>query len=169
MDDRHITARRGFQEHVFDILLNEPDSTAARKKLDQLLNSIQPPIPAQEKKASLDRFLSPWFRFNLAYNPASVLQEIKCPVLAVFGEKDLQVPPEGNADAIKAALLSGQNPDFSVVVLPDLNHFFQINKESIPFNYGRIEETLSPEVLGLISDWILKHKGEGKYGKSIPY
>lgn len=156
MNERRIAARLNFQRQVFDILLNEPDTAAAREKLDRLLSFIRPPLPEQKKKASLDRFLSPWFRYNLNYDPAAVLQKIKCPVLAIFGEKDLHVPPERNADAVKVALQAGSNPDFSVVVLPDLNHFFQTNKAGIPFNYGKIEETISPNVLELIEKW-MKH------------
>lgn len=154
MDERRIAARLGFQKEVFDILLNEPDTTVARQKLERLLSFIKPPLPAEKKKASLDRFLSPWFRYNLSYNPAAVLRKIKCPVLAIFAEKDLQVPPERNADAVRAALQDSGNPNYSVVELPDLNHFFQRNKEGIPFNYGKIEETISPKVLKLIEDWV---------------
>ena len=98
--------------------------------------------------------MSPWFRYNLNYDPAKVLKKIKYPVLAVFGEKDLHVPPQRNAEAVKAALQAGGNPDFSVVTLPDLNHFFQTNKEGMPFNYGKINETISPKVLQLIEDWV---------------
>ena len=160
MNERRIKARLGFQKQVFDILLNEPDTAVARQKLDRLLSFIRPPLPAEKKKASLNRFLSPWFRYNLDYDPAAVLQKLNCPVLAIFGEKDLHVPPARNADAVKAALQAGGNPDYSVLVLPDLNHFFQTNKEGIVFNYGKIEETISPEVLELIENWVKRFGGE---------
>ncbi|GAB4377304.1 MAG: alpha/beta fold hydrolase [Calditrichia bacterium] len=154
MNERRINVRLGFQREVFDVLLNELDSAVARQKLERLLSFIRPPLPAERKKASLDRFLSPWFRYNLNYDPAAVLQQLNCPVLAIFGEKDLHVPPERNAEAVKAALQAGGNPNYSVLVLPDLNHFFQTNKESIVFNYGKIEETISPKVLELIENWV---------------
>ena len=157
MDKKRITARLNFQERVFDILLNETDTAKARIKLEKLFEMIKPPLSDNRRKAAIERFLSPWFRYNLAYDPAAVLTKIKCPLLAVFGEKDWQVPPERNADAVKSALQGGGNPDYSVVVLPDLNHFFQTNKQNIPFQYGKIEETISPRVLKLISGWILKH------------
>jgi len=31
------------------------------------------------------------------------------------------------------------------------------SKQRIPFNYSKIEETISPKVLKLIGDWILKY------------
>jgi len=35
---------------------------------------------------------SPWFKFFIDYDPATNLAKVHCPVLALFGEKDLQVP-----------------------------------------------------------------------------
>ncbi|MFQ5722263.1 MAG: alpha/beta hydrolase family protein [Candidatus Aminicenantales bacterium] len=157
MDERQITARLKFQERVFDILLNKADTAKARIKLEKLFGTVKPPLPDNRRKAAIERFISPWFSYNLAFNPAAVLTKIKCPLLAIFGEKDLQVPPERNAAAVKSALQRGENPDYLVVVLPGLNHFFQTNKQNIPFQYGKIEETISPIALELISDCILKH------------
>ena len=54
---------------------------------------------------------SPWFAFFLDHDPAAVLAQVRCPVLAIFGEKDLQVPAGSNRDAIAAALARGGNHD----------------------------------------------------------
>jgi len=101
-------------------------------------------------------YLSEWLRFFLRYDPRPTLRQVKVPVLAINGDKDLQATPNENLDAIAAALKEGGNKDFSIVRLPQLNHLFQTSQTGLPTEYGEIEETISPIVLKTISDWILK-------------
>ena len=75
--------------------------------------------------AQIQALLSPWMRFFLTYDPKPTLMKVKCPVLAINGEKDLQVPPEENLRAIEDALKAGGNKDYTVKELPGLNHLFQ--------------------------------------------
>jgi uncharacterized protein len=75
----------------------------------------------------------------------------------LIGEKDLQVPAEQNIPAIENALLKAKNKDYTVKKLPELNHLFQHCTTGSPKEYANIEETFSPEILKMISDWILKH------------
>lgn len=86
------------------------------------------------------------------YDPATDLARITCPVLALVGEKDVQVPPS----VVELPLREGINPaaDLTVKVYPDLNHLFQHAGTGLPAEYGEIEETLSPEVLADIAAWI---------------
>ncbi|GIT50921.1 MAG: hypothetical protein Ct9H300mP15_11340 [Gemmatimonadota bacterium] len=73
-----------------------------------------------------NQFNSPWFPgFFLHHDPRPVLEQVSVPVLAIFGEKDLQVPHELNVPEIEAALQRGNNEDATVRVLPGLNHLFQ--------------------------------------------
>ena len=72
------------------------------------------------------------------------LRELDCPVLAVNGEKDTQVPPKENLQAIRQALTDGGNSDFEIVELRQLNHLFQTAVTGSPSEYGSIEETMSP-------------------------
>jgi fermentation-respiration switch protein FrsA (DUF1100 family) len=75
-------------------------------------------------------------------------------VLAINGEKDLQVPPGQNLPVIAAALAAGGNTDFAVRELPGLNHLFQTSETGAPSEYGLIEETFSPTALEIVGDWI---------------
>lgn len=97
---------------------------------------------------------SPWFHYFLTYDPRPALSELNCPVLALIGEKDLQVPPKSNLTAIEKALLDGGNKNFKIMELPNLNHLFQNCETGAVSEYGQIEETISPEVLEIISEWI---------------
>jgi uncharacterized protein len=81
---------------------------------------------------------------------------VTCPVLAINGEKDLQVPAKMNLDAIKMHLEKGNNRNVTVKALPNLNHLFQTCTTGAPSEYGKLEETFSPVALDMISDWLLK-------------
>jgi fermentation-respiration switch protein FrsA (DUF1100 family) len=99
---------------------------------------------------------SDWFRFFLIYNPADDFARITKTVLALNGEKDLQVPPKENLAAIDAALKKAGNKNFKTMELPGLNHLFQTAKTGAPSEYGVIEETFSPDVLKIMAEWIIK-------------
>jgi len=77
--------------------------------------------------------------------------------LALTGEKDLQVPSRENLPKIQKALQDGGNKDFQTTELPGLNHLFQHAPTGSINEYGSIEETMTPEALNAISDWVLKH------------
>ena len=102
------------------------------------------------------RLHSPWFRFYLSFDPGKVLQKVTCPVLVIIGEKDVQVKAKENLQAIKRALKAGGNTNYIVNRLPDLNHLLQTAQTGDISEYAKIEETMSPTALQLISDWILK-------------
>ncbi len=100
---------------------------------------------------------SPWFRFFLAYDPRPALARVHCPVLAIAGENDLQVPYRENVPAIRAALEAGGNHDVTIVTLPKLNHLLQTSVSGLPGEYGTIAETIAPIALQQIGDWIGQH------------
>jgi pimeloyl-ACP methyl ester carboxylesterase len=145
------------QKRIFAVLKSEKDTEKARAKLRQILENLEPPMPEDAIQVNLKRYLSPWFRYSITYDPAPVLHKVKCPVLALFGEKDVHVPHEGNFEGVKQALKNAGNPDYRVELLPDLNHLFQTAPTGAPSEYARIEETIAPKVLELIGSWILEH------------
>ena len=103
----------------------------------------------------VNRLTNPWMRFFLGYDPAPALEKVKCPVLAVNGEKDVQVPAEVNLEKIENSLHKGGNHDVTIKTFPGLNHLFQECETGLPDEYSEIEQTISPLVLEEITDWIL--------------
>lgn len=99
---------------------------------------------------------NPWVFDFIRLDPAEWLEKTKCPVLAMNGTKDLQVPYEANLSAIEAALIRGGNKDFTLRELPGLNHLFQESETGLPDEYVNITQTFSPLALELMSDWILE-------------
>lgn len=150
---------------TYNIILTEHDSVEANKKLRDLFEKTYDSLSDQEKEEVGDKdnfiemklktILSPWFRYFITYNPYPTLTEVKCPVLAINGEKDLQVPPKENLSAIERALKEGSNENYKIVELPGLNHLFQTAETGSPLEYGKIEETFSADAMKLILDWIL--------------
>ena len=82
-------------------------------------------------------------------------------MLAVNGERDLQVPSKENLTAIDAALKAGGNRDYTTVSLPSLNHLFQTSQTGSPTEYAGIDETIAPAALETIGDWIASHTRGG--------
>jgi uncharacterized protein len=141
------------EREVLAIVKQAKDDAA----LDQALREkLAGKIPEAQIGATIKQVSSPWFRYFLAYDPAVALRKVTCPVLAINGEKDLQVPPKQNLPAIRKALEAGGNKNFEVVELPGLNHLFQTAKTGAPSEYAEIEETMSPVALEKIAGWILK-------------
>lgn len=105
-------------------------------------------------KSQTRTVLAPWMQYFIKYNPALILPEVKCPVLAVNGDKDLQVPSKANLEAIKAGLEKGGNKAVKTIEYPGLNHLFQKTETGLPSEYGQLEETFSVEVLEDIVSWL---------------
>lgn len=107
------------------------------------------------------QLLSPWMQNFIKYDPKPILEKVKCPVLALNGEKDLQVPPKENLEAIENALAKGGNTKVRIKELPGLNHLFQEANTGSPSEYATIEQTFSPIALEEIIKWIgLQTKGK---------
>jgi pimeloyl-ACP methyl ester carboxylesterase len=148
---------------LFAVLKKEPDNTKAETRISEiykkaLTKAKKSPEEINQALKQLNASLSPvsynWFRYFISTDPEVFWKNVKCPVLALNGEKDLQVAADINLPAIVKALKSGGNKAVTTMKLPELNHLFQHCKTGLPAEYGEIEETFSPEVLKIMSDWI---------------
>ena len=101
--------------------------------------------------------LQPWSRYFLQYNPADEIEKLQIPVLSLNGSKDTQVNAKINQEAIRQALIKGQNKNYKIVELENLNHFFQECETGKMDEYRKIEQTFSPIALKEISSWALEH------------
>ena len=106
--------------------------------------------------ALANQLSSGWMRDLLDYDPRPTLAKVKCPILALNGSKDGQVPPDQNLPAIREATRG--NPDVTIVELPGLNHLFQTANTGAVGEYADIEETIAPIALDTMSAWIRKHE-----------
>jgi fermentation-respiration switch protein FrsA (DUF1100 family) len=111
-----------------------------------------------QQNVFLQQSTSPWYRTFLVLDPVEYLSKVHCPLLALNGSLDVQVPSKENLKAIEKALIFGGNSKYVIEEMPELNHLFQHAKTGNIDEYGKIEETMSPEVLEKIADWINKTK-----------
>ncbi len=99
-------------------------------------------------------YTSPWFYNMLNYNPAEALKNTHCPILALNGENDTQVPSKENLEALEQLKSSYPEKNITTKSYPKLNHLFQESTTGSVFEYGRIEQTIAPYVMVDISTWI---------------
>jgi hypothetical protein len=144
----------GQEREVLALVESEKDAAALDKKLREKLAADG--MPEAQIGPSIRALTSPWFRYLLTYDPATALRKVACPVLAINGSLDLQVPPAQNLPPIRKALEDGGNKHYEVDELPGLNHLFQTAKTGSLREYGEIEETMSPVALDKMASWILK-------------
>jgi pimeloyl-ACP methyl ester carboxylesterase len=150
-------------QRLFAVASQEKDPAVAKQKLQEATNqraaAARKRLEAQLKAAEVQNqlLLTPWFRFFLSYDPRPTLLKVRVPVLALNGDKDLQVPPREDLAAIEQALKDGGNRDYKIVLLPNLNHLFQTARSGSLSEYAEIEETFAPIALQTIGDWIIAH------------
>ncbi|PIF71717.1 S9 family peptidase [Flavobacterium sp. 2] len=108
-----------------------------------------------QAKAATNQITSNWWYTFIKMDPAVALAKVKCPVLALNGSKDLQVPAEVNLQVIEKTLAKAGNKKVTAKILPNLNHLFQECKTGSPDEYEKIEQTFSPVALEEISSWVL--------------
>ncbi|OYT74737.1 MAG: alpha/beta hydrolase [Armatimonadetes bacterium JP3_11] len=156
-----IQRNRALQQRVFEILKREKDDAKAQQAIyeaivqslgveaSQLTDAQKTTFQAQAKS-----YTSPWFRTFVQLDPAPYLRKVRCPVLALNGELDLQVDPDQNLPAIERALRDGGNKRITIRKLPGLNHLFQKARTGLITEYVEIEETFNPEALEMIRNWL---------------
>ncbi|HAV62639.1 MAG TPA: alpha/beta hydrolase [Verrucomicrobiales bacterium] len=167
--DEMITSQSATQREVFRIVREFGGTPLAEQKareaMDKALKEFKPEqLEAMgwneaQMDGQIKMVLSPWFRELLALDPRPTLEKVRCPVLALNGEKDIQVAAKENLEAIESALKRGGNTRVTVREFPGLNHLFQTCTTGAIAEYGLIEETFNPKALTAISDWIRSTTG----------
>ena len=160
-----IQQSKKYIEEVIKIVINSTDEnslrvaleTFAHKTIDQIPEDQIPPGMSKEEFISrqVAQLTSPWFKFFFKYDPQEHLRKVKCPVLALTGDKDVQAPAADNLEAIKSGLQSGGNSHVTIKELKGINHMMQECTTGMMDEYARIDQTLSPRVLDEISRFVL--------------
>jgi len=105
-------------------------------------------------KSAVAQFSSPWMRYFLAYDPQPTLAQLRLPVLAINGDKDVQVIAEQNITGIVNSMQEEATEQLTTRIFPGLNHLFQAATTGQVNEYAQIEQTIHPEVLEYVSTWI---------------
>ena len=95
-----------------------------------------------------------WVEWFMDYDPTENIAKTKCPVLALNGTKDCQVPAAQNIPVLRRLL--AKNKKTIIKECEGLNHLFQHCDTGRPDEYYNIEETIAEEVLADIVGWVNK-------------
>lgn len=146
---------RQIQQQLFEAVRTTPDPEALSAKAAEILAAA----PEPQRSAQVRQVTAPWMRFFITYDPVPALRRVKCPVLALFGELDLQVLPGQNAPVLEQALREAGNKRVEIHLLEGLNHLLQPAKTGSPQEYATIEQTMDPKALDLIASWLRRTAG----------
>ncbi len=164
--EEEIMKSTKIQREVFQMIKEFNDDETLKSKLEEKFWKEYPLMSEEEKKQlgdpkvylnmQMKTLTSPWFKYFVKFDPVPTLEKVKCPVLAINGEKDLQVPPKENLSAIEEAFKRGVNKNYEIKMLPGLNHLFQTSNTGAISEYGKIEETIAPLALETMLTWLNK-------------
>ena len=155
VDPSVIAARTQVLQSVTDAVGNAASAEQARTALEGLLTDDRLAtleITADQKAMFIQQQTRDWYRALLEHDPAHWLSQMDQPVLALQGTLDLQIVAEPNVSGLEAAL--GDHDDARIVVLEGRNHLFQKAGTGLIAEYAQIEETMDPEAMAIIADWI---------------
>jgi pimeloyl-ACP methyl ester carboxylesterase len=132
----------------------------AKESLDKMTAEERKAVGDEEKlintstDAKIKGAKSPWFKYFINFDPAKQLEKVKCPVLALFGELDMQVPPDLNKEPMEKVFKKSGNKDYTVQVFPKANHLFQEAKTGNPTEYATLKKEFVVGFLERITEWI---------------
>lgn len=163
VDESTIKKVVAFNKGAYAIVSKENNTVVLNEKLNayfieklKLDATLKPESLSDSDfiKLNVASLSSPWMQYFLNYNPETILKDVKCPVLALNGSKDTQVPASVNLAAIKTGLARGNNKNVAIKELQNLNHLFQECTTGAPSEYSEIEQTFSPIALTEILNFI---------------
>lgn len=142
---------------MFDIIESSNDRVEADTLLRQLLKGWG--YNEELTEQTVGQMASPWMYYFLKYDPTDAIVKTNCPALLLNGSKDLQVLASQNLPAYEKIIAEHGKTNLTLREMPDLNHLFQHCETGSPTEYVEIEETISPEVLEAIVEFV---KGIGR-------
>lgn len=167
-----VAAYMPLYKKIIRLSVDEVDSAAIAKKAREAVaewrKGVKPAYLEElgfssEEKAQaitdnlISGFSAPWMQYFLRSDPSVFLQQASAKVLALNGEKDIQVIASSNTEAIRKALQKSKSPAYDVKILPGLNHLFQKCGSCTITEYGMLDETFSEDALAEITQWLQKN------------
>ena len=162
MTEKEIENSVAINRRIYEVLKKSKSKEDAAEKLTTLWDGLSAQLTDEEKVkfnmtpenkfTAIQTFSSPWFYTLFHIDPKKYLRKIKTPVLAICGEKDLQV--KGIDTFINMQRYMKQNSKSEFQPMPGLNHLLQPCTTGTPDEYGNIETTIAPAVLENIVRWL---------------
>lgn len=117
-----------------------------------ILSGQLPNMSVKKYRETVAEMNNPWINWFIDYDPSDDIRQTRCPVFALNGDRDCQVISTLCLLAFQRLLPTSKKN--RIKQYPGLNHLFQHSATGVPTEYGEIEETIAPEVLSDIAEWI---------------
>ncbi|MCW3464276.1 alpha/beta hydrolase family protein [Chitinophaga nivalis] len=146
----------------WDALAGDTNIAVAKARATEVLRDMYRHAPDSIKQQVSEEVFAGDINFTpemsslLLYKPLVYLRQIKCPVMAINGSRDIQVEADANLNAIERALRENGNMLVTIRKFEGLNHLFQRCKTCTVEEYGELEQTIDPMVPEFMSHWILQ-------------
>ncbi len=158
------------ERRVFECVRSDSGWDSLRMELSKDVASVYAALSVEKRKSMPDSSAfvkmtvdgkiatvrGPWFRYFIDFDPATALVNVGCPVLAIFGGLDMQVPVSLNKTPMESALGRSGTKDWIVEVLPKANHLFQTAVTGSFSEYAALPGEFTPGFLELMTGWITK-------------
>jgi pimeloyl-ACP methyl ester carboxylesterase len=155
--EKVIATAKEYTEKMFQVSYNKRSISELKPLIDKIKNEKWAGVlTLVESEDDLEDWRMEKF------DPKSVLKKTRIPVLVIYGEKDVLVPPEENKKLMEEYLTAAGNTDFTIQVIPDIGHNMFVgqklrgNEWNWPQSYWQWDKK-SPILLKSIKNWVLKH------------
>ena len=162
--EANITLEMNWRRKLYEIVREPTDSATAANKMWMAYRELSEEDiktmkwPEGRMNHMISQLLGPWWRYSISLDVVALYMDLDRPALLLFGEKDMQVTAVDNMAMIEDAVKYHNKTNITIQYIKGVNHLYQTAGTGSEYEYVQIEETISPEVLNLISDWILEGK-----------
>jgi len=109
---------------------------------------------------SFSDFLLAVLRF-LFLDPVPIWQKVTVPVLAIWGDKDINLPAEQSKESIRIALKTAGNRDVTLKMFANADHTLVLTRpKDAPWDFPRY----APGYFNLMASWIHRRFGSADSG-----
>jgi pimeloyl-ACP methyl ester carboxylesterase len=136
-DDEFTRTGKGWEK------VEESYRKASEAKAPWLWAEPQPP----------DAWFRTMYRKMMDFDPVPYWRQVRCPVLALFGELDHNVPPEPNVEILEKVLKDAGHQNHAIEVLPKANHLFLRTETGIMTEYPRLQGFV-PGYFERLGQWV---------------
>lgn len=160
MTEDEIENSVAINRRIYEVIKKSKSKEEAMERVGKMLDELSAQLTDDEKtkynitpsgKFEMTQTVgSPWFYTIFHIDPIKYIKKIKTPVLAISGEKDLQVNANATFDNLQTYLKDRKL--LQTKYATGLNHLLQPCTTGSPDEYPLIETTIAPEVLG----WIVR-------------
>lgn len=145
------------QKEVYDKMNNSFNTWKKRTESDIVLSITGVSDSTSQDlfvRTFMDQSWNKWMTYFMRFDPQPVLADVRCKVLALNGSKDYQVLSRSNLEGILNGLKESKSKLYEAREIEGVNHLFQECNTCNVQEYGKLEQTIKPEVLDIITNWL---------------